>query len=78
MIQRLDLGVCSAIEYGNEGPTVVALPGAMLGGMPSLWYAYEPLWNDGWRVVHVWDEFVDRTQDHWEFDTTPPSVTPTS
>ena len=67
MIERVDLGICAAYDYGGDGPTAVALPGAMLGGMPALWYAFEPLLDDGWRVVLVWDEFVDRSQDHWSW-----------
>lgn len=65
MIRRVDLGLCPAYDYEGDGPTAVALPGAMLGGMPPLWYAFEPLLAAGWRIVLVWDEFLDRTQDHW-------------
>lgn len=65
MIRRIDLGLCPAYEYENDGPTAVALPGAMLGGMPALWWAIAPLHAAGWRVVLVWDEFVDRSQDQW-------------
>jgi pimeloyl-ACP methyl ester carboxylesterase len=67
VIQRLDLGICSAYEYENDGPTAVALPGAMLGGMPALWWAVAPLHGSGWRVVLIWDEFLDRAQDHWKW-----------
>jgi len=64
VVQRVDLGVCAGYEYdGDPGRTAIALPGAMLAGMPALWYAFEPLVADGWRVVLVWDEFVDRSQD---------------
>ena len=38
MIRRVDLGICAAYEYEGEGPTAVALPAAMLGGMPALRY----------------------------------------
>jgi hypothetical protein len=65
--RRIDLGVCPAYEFESDGPTCVALPGAMLGGMPSLWYAFEPLLERGWRVVVPWYELVDRSQDPWEF-----------
>ncbi len=66
MIQRLDLGVCPAYEYeGDPARTALALPGAMLMGMPALWYAFAPLYNAGWRVILVWDEFLDRSQDPW-------------
>ncbi len=64
-IERVDLGPCAAYDYTGDGPVAVALPGAMLGGMPALWYAFEPLLATGWRVVLVWDEFLDRTQDPW-------------
>ena len=67
MIRRIDLGICPAYEYENDGPTAVALPGAMLAGMPALWWAISPLHASGWRVVLVWDEFVDRSQDHWHW-----------
>ena len=64
MIRRVDLGVCPGYDYGGEGATAVALPGAMLGGMPALWFAFEPLLADGWRVILVWDEYFDSAQDH--------------
>ena len=68
MIQRVDLGLCAAYEYeGDPAHTAIALPGAMLAGMPALWYAFELLYADGWRVIHVWDEFLDREQDPWEW-----------
>lgn len=63
-INPIDLGVCLGHEYeGDPERTAVALPGARLGGMPSLWYAFSSLYEDGWRVVLVWDEFRDRSQD---------------
>jgi len=65
LIERIDLGPCAAYDYGGDGPTAVVLPGAMLGGMPSVWFAFEPLVTAGWRVVLVWDEFLDRDRDHW-------------
>jgi len=52
---------------GDPRRTAIALPGAMLAGMPALWYAFEPLQVDGWRVVLVWDEFLDRSEDAWEW-----------
>jgi hypothetical protein len=64
VIQRIDLGVCHAYEYANDGPTAVALPGAMLAGMPALWWAVAPLHASGWRVVLVWDEWLDGS-DRW-------------
>jgi pimeloyl-ACP methyl ester carboxylesterase len=67
VIRRVDLGISPAYEYENDGPTAVVLPGAMFGGMPSVWFAYAPLVDAGWRVVHVWDEFVDTSQDRRRF-----------
>jgi pimeloyl-ACP methyl ester carboxylesterase len=65
VIHRVDLGVCPAYDYEGDGPTAVALPGAMLGGMPALAYALEPLLAGGWRVVLAWWELTDRDQDRW-------------
>jgi hypothetical protein len=68
VIRPVDLGVCLGYEYeGDTGRTAIALPGAMLGGMPALWYAFEPLLADGWRIVLVWDQFLDRTADAEEW-----------
>ena len=69
MIERVDLGPCPAYDYGGEGPTAVVLPGAMLGGMPAVWFAFEPLVAAGWRVVLVWDELLDRSVDRWAWTT---------
>jgi hypothetical protein len=64
VIEPVDLGVCQGYEYaGDPARTAIALPGSMLAGMPALWYAFEPLLADGWRIVLVWDQFLDRTQD---------------
>jgi pimeloyl-ACP methyl ester carboxylesterase len=68
VIQRVDLGVCAAYEYeGDPSRTAIALPGALLAGMPALWFAFEQLFVHGWRVILVWDEFLDRSQDPWEW-----------
>jgi pimeloyl-ACP methyl ester carboxylesterase len=67
VIERVDLGICPAYDYRGDGPTAVALPGAMFAGMPALWFAYAPLVEAGWRVVHVWDEFVDPARDRKQF-----------
>ena len=64
MIERIDLGPCPAYEYVSDGPTAVVLPGAMLGGMPAVWWAMEPLYTGGWRLLLLWWEFVDRSVDH--------------
>jgi pimeloyl-ACP methyl ester carboxylesterase len=64
VIRPVDLDVCQGYEYeGDAGRTAIALPGAMLAGMPALWYAFAPLHAAGWRVILVWDQFLDRTQD---------------
>jgi hypothetical protein len=64
VIRRVDLGPCAGYEYeGDPARTAIALPGAMLAGMPALWFAFEPLVDDGWRVVLVWDEYLGRSQE---------------
>jgi pimeloyl-ACP methyl ester carboxylesterase len=68
VIKPVDLGVCQGYEYeGDPERTAVALPGAMLAGMPALWYVFEPLVDEGWRIVLVWDHFLDRTRDPTEW-----------
>jgi hypothetical protein len=68
VIERVDLGICPAYDYTGDGPAAVAFPGAMLGGMPSLWYAFEPLLANGWRIVLVWAErAADRSSDPWQW-----------
>jgi hypothetical protein len=67
VIQRVDLGPCPAYVYEGDGPTAIAMPGAMLAGMPALWFAFEPLVELGWRIVLPWYELLDRTVDRWEF-----------
>ena len=67
-IVRVDLGVCRGYEYaGDAARTAVVLPGAMLGGMPAVWYAMEPLVEQGWRALLVWWEYVDRSQEPWQW-----------
>ena len=64
MIRPVDLGICHGYEYdGDPARTAVLLPGTMLGGMPSLAFAQLGLTAAGWRIVQVWDEFLDRSQD---------------
>jgi hypothetical protein len=63
LIEPVDLGVCRGYEYAGDGPTAIALPGAMLGGMPSVGFAIEGVRRNGWRVVQLWDEWHDRSQD---------------
>ncbi|MFL5954390.1 MAG: alpha/beta fold hydrolase [Gaiellaceae bacterium] len=66
-IERVDLGVCPAYDYGGEGPTAIVLPGRMLAGMPAVWFAFEPLLRHGWRVILLWWEYLDTSQSPWEF-----------
>ena len=72
MIERVELGPCTAYDYEGDGPTAVVLPGAMLGGMPAVWFAFEPLLAQGWRVVLAWWEVTpaDRDADNWDWTAT--------
>jgi hypothetical protein len=67
VIERVELGPCTAYDYQGDGPTALVLPGAMLAGMPAVWFGYGPLLEQGWRVVLLWWEYVDRSQDPWRF-----------
>ena len=68
MIRPVGLGVCHGYEYEGDAPrTAIALPGAMLAGMPVLAFAIQPLTDRGWRVLQVWDEYLDRTTDATEW-----------
>jgi pimeloyl-ACP methyl ester carboxylesterase len=68
VIKPIDLGVCQGYEYeGDPDRTAVALPGSMLAGMPALWWVFEPLLAESWRIVLVWDQFLDRTKDPTEW-----------
>jgi pimeloyl-ACP methyl ester carboxylesterase len=64
VIRPIDLGVCHGYEYeGDPVRTAIALPGSMLAGMPVLAFAIQGALSKGWRVIQVWDEFLDRSQD---------------
>ncbi len=68
MIHPIDLGVCHGYEYeGDVTRTAIALPGAMLAGMPVQAFAIQGALRRGWRVIQVWDEYLDRTQDPTEW-----------
>jgi pimeloyl-ACP methyl ester carboxylesterase len=67
VIHRVDLGPCPGYVYEGDGPTAVALPGAMLGGMPAIYYGIEPLLAAGRRVVLAWWERTDRDDDPWQW-----------
>jgi very-short-patch-repair endonuclease len=64
VIRPVDLGVCHGYEYdGDAARTAIVLPGAMLAGMPVAAFAIQGALSRGWRVVQVWDEFLDRSLD---------------
>lgn len=68
MIRPIDLGICHGYEYdGDPARTAIMLPGRLLAGMPVLAYAQQGLTEAGWRVVQVWDEYLDGDQeaDEW-------------
>jgi hypothetical protein len=64
VIRPVDLGVCHGYEYdGDPARTAVVLPGRMLAGMPINAFALDVAWKQGWRVVLVWDEYLDDAHD---------------
>jgi len=64
VLRPVDLGVCSGYAWdGDPARAAIALPGALLGGMPSLAFPLYVLVARGWSAVQVWDEFLDRTLD---------------
>jgi hypothetical protein len=68
VIRPVDLGICHGYEYdGDPARTAIVLPGAMLAGMPVHAFAIQGALSRGWRVVQVWDEFLDRSQDPTEW-----------
>lgn len=68
MIRPVDLGICHGYEYdGDPTRTAVILPGRMLAGMPVNAFAQQGLTNAGWRVVQVWDEYLEPAQDAREW-----------
>jgi hypothetical protein len=51
VIEPVDVGY----EWGRgRERTALVLPGAMLGGAPSTYYAALTLFEQGWRVIQVW------------------------
>ena len=71
MIRPVDLGICHGYEYdGDPARTAVLLPGSMLAAMPVHAFAQQGLTAAGWRVVQVWDEYLDRNEDanEWVHD----------
>jgi very-short-patch-repair endonuclease len=68
VIRPVDLGICHGYEYdGDSARTAIVLPGSMLAGMPVHAFAIQGALSQGWRVVQVWDEFLDRAQDPTEW-----------
>jgi pimeloyl-ACP methyl ester carboxylesterase len=68
VIRPIDLGICHGYEYdGDPARAAVLLPGAMLAAMPVHAFVQQGLAAEGWRVVQVWDEFLDRSQDATEW-----------
>jgi hypothetical protein len=64
VIRPVDLGICHGYEFdGDPARTAILLPGRMLAGMPVLAYAQQGLTESGWRVVQVWDEYLDADED---------------
>jgi pimeloyl-ACP methyl ester carboxylesterase len=70
VIRPVDLGICRGYEYEGGSRTAVVLPGAMLGGMPINAFAIGALLRHDYRVVLVWDTFLDRSLDpvHWSVE----------
>jgi hypothetical protein len=68
LIRPIDLGICHGYEYdGDPARTAIILPGRMLAGMPVNAFAQQGLTEAGWRVVQVWDEYLDPSQDAREW-----------
>lgn len=68
-MEDVDLGVCKGRWYaGNPDRVVVVLPGARyLPFAPLLWFAREVALARGWSVLEVWDEYLDRSIDPWQW-----------
>ncbi|HWL33359.1 MAG TPA: hypothetical protein VNP89_07115 [Gaiellaceae bacterium] len=68
-MEDVDLGVCKGRWYaGNPDRVVVVLPGARyLPFAPLLWFAQEVALARGWSVLEVWDEYLDRSIDPWQW-----------
>jgi hypothetical protein len=68
VIRPIELGLCGGYAWdGDRRRVVIALPGAMLGGMPSLAFPLHALVARGWSAVQVWDEWRDRSGDATEW-----------
>jgi pimeloyl-ACP methyl ester carboxylesterase len=68
VIRPIDLGICHGYEYdGDPARTAIILPGRMLAGMPVNAFAQQGLTEAGWRVVQVWDAYLDPAEDAREW-----------
>jgi hypothetical protein len=68
VIRPIDLGICHGYEYdGDAARTAILLPGRLLAGMPANAFAQQGLTQAGWRVVQVWDEYLDPDEDAHEW-----------
>ena len=66
MIEPVDLGSRHGYQWqGDAERTAIVLPGAALGGTPSCYYAALTLFEAGWRVIQVWDEFDGGDRREW-------------
>jgi hypothetical protein len=64
MLRPIDLGVCPGYAWdGDPARAAIVLPGALLGGLPSLAFPLYTLVARGWSAVQVWDQFLDRSVD---------------
>lgn len=68
-MEDVDLGVCKGRWYaGDPARVAIVLPGARyLPFAPLLWFAREVAASRGWSVLEVWDEYLDRSEDPWQW-----------
>jgi len=68
-MEDVDLGVCRGRWYaGDPDRVVVILPGAQyVPFAPLLWFVREVAMSRGWSVLEVWDEYLDRSLDPWQW-----------
>jgi len=68
VVRPVELGPCGGYAWeGDPARVVIALPGALLGGMPSLAFPLYALVARRWSAVQVWDERRDRSGDATEW-----------
>lgn len=67
MIRPIVFGDARGYEWeADSTKTAIVLPGAILGGTPSCYYAALTLHRCGWRVIQDWSE-LDRSRDRGEW-----------